>query len=173
LQKPCHHSGSAGEKGLALVTLGNPLRGDDGVAARLCDSLPDSVMENVCRFDLESNSSQLADCLSGHQAAIVLDATSCGATTGTITLVDLNAAMQRTSALAIESSHGLSLLDELRLARASAFPLPSKMIMFGVEVADVNWGSGVSHELSQELPALSSRLALLIMKVMETLTKNA
>lgn len=168
----CNHSGSDKPKGLAIITIGNSLRTDDGIAAALCDALPHHSLRGVCRFDLGVNTSGIGHCLTGHKAAIIIDATCNGVDTGTVTLLDLNAAISKRTSLEIKSCHGLSLFDELRLAKQT-IELPERMVFFGVEVSDTHWSDGLSQDLQGEIPTLTKGLSKLVHRIMETLNKDA
>lgn len=169
----CDHSHSqSSAAGLAIITIGNQLRADDGIAAALCDALPLHSLQGVCRFDLGVSTSRIAECLAGHKAAIIIDATCNGTGAGTVTLVDLNAAINRSAPLEIKSCHGFSLFDELRLAKQT-IELPKRMVFFGVEVADTQWCDALSPDLKEEVPGLAKGLSKLVHRILETLNKNA
>lgn len=147
----CIH-GKPGKDGLALITIGNQLRGDDGIAAALCDALPESALQDVCRYDLGTYTGYLSDCLAGHQAAIIIDATYNGTASGTVTLMDLSSVLANAVPMNIQSCHGLSLADELRLAKKEG-GLPKRIIFFGIEVNDVDWSDTPSPTLKRTMPA--------------------
>jgi hydrogenase maturation protease len=166
----CEHKAGSSQCGLALITVGNPLRCDDGIAELLCDTLPPSCLKNVCRYDIASSAWRLGECLAGHKAAIIVDATCNGTTYGTISLVDLNMALFRNSRLEVNSCYGFSLLDELRLVKQS-MELPKRLMLFGVEVANTSFGRGISPNLKKEVPELAGRLSGLIQRILETMSK--
>ncbi|MBY0552499.1 MAG: hydrogenase maturation protease [Candidatus Obscuribacterales bacterium] len=174
MHKQCDHSVGSEPAGLVIITIGNPLRADDGIAAALCNALPLPSLQGVCRFDLGVSTSRIGECLAGHKAAIIIDATCIGNGTGpgTVTLVDLNAAINKRTPMEIKSCHGFSLFDELRLAKTT-MELPKRMILFGVEVADTQWCDSLSQDLKGEVPALAKGLSKLVQRIMETLNKDA
>ncbi len=168
----CQHSHQAEPSGLALITVGNSLRGDDGIGSSLCDVLPESVMKDVCRFDLGSYTGYLHECLVGHKAAIIIDSTKNGTAPGTVSLMDLAAMLDRATVMNVSSCHGFSLADELRIAKHYG-TLPKRLIFFGVEVDAVDWTERLSSALEQKLPQLVQNLSVLVSKVVETLKRNA
>jgi hydrogenase maturation protease len=168
----CPHTSLANPDGIALITFGNSLRGDDGIASALCDILPANTLKTVCRFDLGSYTGFLADCIANHKAAIIVDATKNDNTIGTISILDLNAVLDKKDNLNLKASHGVSFLDELRLARVQN-NLPKRIILFGVEIGNTNWQEKLSPELQKIMPALSTKLSYLITIVLEALQHNA
>lgn len=156
--------------GLALITIGNSLRGDDGIAARLSSMLPAGM--DVCKYDLGCYTGLLSDCLSGHKAAIIIDSTQNATAPGTVSILDLRAMLDRATILNVRSCHGFSLADELRIAKNNG-TLPKRIIFFGVEVDAVEWTERLSRTLELKLPQLVNNLSLLVTKVLETLQRDA
>ncbi len=155
---------------LCIVTIGNSLKGDDGIASALCEKLPESVLSDVCLFDLGPYTSYLSDCLKGHKAAIIIDTTCDGLSPGSVTIVDLQALLEGPK-LNINSSHGFTVADELTLAKQRG-TLPNRLIFFGVEIGEVNWKEKISPALQEKLPLLVSNLAFLIQRILEILRKE-
>ncbi len=128
----CPHLEVKEPSGLAVITLDDSARGDDGVASALCDGLSEAILNNVCRFDLGSHIGQLAECLKGHRAVVLIDTTENGTAPGTVSIVDLGAVLDKTAPPNIQSCHGSSLWTELRNAKKSGI-LPKRLIFFGIE----------------------------------------
>ena len=169
----CSHSTQSKPSGLCVITVGNTLRGDDGVAVKICNNVPLPVFKDVCRFDLGTYTSYLGACLQGHKAAIIIDSTSNSRAPGSITIVDLNAYLEDESGgnLTIRSTHGLSLVDELKLLKEVG-TLPERLMLLGVEVKDAE-SEKVSLDLQSKVPQLVSNLSFVVERIMETLKKNA
>lgn len=167
----CRHSTLAEPTGLCIVTVGNSLRGDDGISVALCDNLPERVFDDACRFDLGPFTSYLSDCLKGHRAAVIIDSTCDGRSPGSVTIMDLNGVLDQPG-LNINSTHGLSVADELKLAKQLG-TLPRRLIFFGVEIGEVNWKDKISPALEEKLPQLVLNLALLLERILETFRKDA
>lgn len=169
----CSHSDQEIPSGLCIITIGNNLRGDDGIAMKICDKLPPTLADDVCRFDLGTYTSYLGSCLQGHKAAIIIDSTSNSCTPGSITIVDLKAYLedQKGSPLGVKTTHGFSLVDELKLL-SEVSELPDRLMLLGVEVKDVN-SEKVSPALQSKVPQLVSNLSFLVERILETLKKNA
>lgn len=171
VEPQCCHSAAAEPIGLCIVTVGNSLRGDDGIASAMCDQLPPRVLSDVCRFDLGTYTSYLSDCLKGHKAAIIIDSTCDGLSPGSVSIIDLNSVLEGPS-LDIKSTHGFSVVDELKLA-SQLGALPNRLIFFGVEICETNKKDQISPALKAKLPQLASNLAFLVERILETLRKDA
>lgn len=167
----CQHSEQSNPAGLCIVTVGNSLRGDDGIASALCENLPETVLSDVCLFNLGTYTSYLSECLKGHKAAIIIDSTCDGMSPGSVSIIDLHALLEGPN-LNINSSHGFSVADELKLAKQLG-SLPNRLIFFGVEIGQVNWKETISPALQEKLPLLVSNLAFLVQRILETLRKDA
>jgi len=172
MPQKCPHSDFGQSKGLAMITIGDSFRGDDGVAYALCKLLPKSTLQDVCQFHLGTHTEHLATCLQNHKGAIIVDSTSNGTAPGTVTILDLGAVVALATPLNIQSCHGLLLADELRIAKKLA-TLPERLIFFGIEVDRVERDARLSSAVREKLPRLERNLSLLIASVLETLKQDA
>ncbi len=168
----CRHSRCQEPDGLVLISVGNCLRRDDGISQKALDQLAGSTLKACCRFDLGSHTNHLPSCLAHHKAGIVIDSTQNGLLPGTISIVDLNELLKKDTQLKIQSCHGFSLVDELRIASKYS-RLPAKLIFFGIEVEDVNFGAKISQPLESKLPEIVEELSELIEILLKRLSGNA
>ena len=168
----CEHFHSDVAGGLALITVGSSLRGDEGLASALSQSLTKDRCKPVCRFDLGSYSGALYECLIRHKAAIIIDSTNNGTAPGTVSILDVSYILSQPEPLSISSCQGLMLSEEVRLAKKRG-RLPKRIIFFGIEIDKADWNEKISAEVETKLPKLVSRLSLLVTKVVETLDDNA
>jgi len=162
----CRHKNGALDGRVAIVTLGNALRGDDGVSEAVCDALPTAISDHVCRFDLGCYTGHLASCLNGHRAAIIIDSVQTGAPTGSACVLNLRNLIDQEAPLDISSGHCLSLFDELRLSDRIK-RLPEIIYLFGIEVSQIEPADRLSSQLETRLPELVDDLCMLIAKIME------
>jgi hydrogenase maturation protease len=139
----------------AIVAVGNPIMGDDGVGARVVEELqqsdvgdrPDLTMANAATtafFALEA--------MSGCDRAIVIDAISTGADPGTVhryRFVD--------GAFAGEipemTMHDFSFAEALQAGR-EAYDIPGEVLIFGVEPARIEMSMELSDSVEQTVPTL-------------------
>jgi hydrogenase maturation protease len=157
---------------IGLATIGNSFRSDDNIAARVCDALPTSALNQVCRYDLGTYTSFLGECLRKHKAAIVIDATENGTAPGTITVLNMTEILSGEKKVRVSSSHGFSFLDELRIYSKDT-KLPSPFFFFGIEAKSVDWSNDLSTELEIMLPDLAKLLTVLIGSIAQTAETNA
>jgi len=155
-----------------LVTIGNSLRGDDGLPKLLAEALPARIRTKICLADLGTYTGLLPDCLSGHRSAVVVDATLNGSKPGSVSIADLGQAVGQASPIMLEKSHGFSLLDELKLGGQSS-NLPQRALFFGIEVCQTEWGSQISPLIQDRIPALCRRLSRLIDTLLEESISHA
>jgi hydrogenase maturation protease len=168
----CGHSAQESEGLLAVITIGNSTRGDEGIAEAVCNALPKSALNGVCRFDLGMQTACLGQCLSGHKAAIIIDSTQNGSAPGTVSIIDLSSLLNKATPIKLDARHGLSLADELRMAKKMGH-IPARLIFFGVEVDDTSLSDGLSTALNEKVPHLARQLSPMVTKMVETLKKNA
>lgn len=167
----CRHREFNRQDGLCIITIGDSLLGDACIASALLDKLPEEVTSNVCKFDLGANTNNLNACFKGHRAAIIVDSTCDGMTVGSVTLIDLKALIDNPGSK-INSIHGFSLVDELTIARQSGL-LPEQLILFGIDVEEVDWTRTLSAERKSKISKLIRSLSLLIERVLEALGKHS
>jgi len=168
----CEHADLPGGSGCALISIGNSLRGDDGIALKLCNLLPSQLARDVCRFDLGPYTGLLADCVVGHSTVVIVDATANGTSPGTVCCIDLSEGLENLPILNIRSSHGFSILDELRFAELAGY-MPNRVMFFGVESAETEECEDLSLELKEKLPMLVDQLSQLVKRLQETKVKHA
>lgn len=168
----CKHQLDSHHPGIAVIAIGNTLRGDDGVGMALMRSLRNKFSTDICCFDLGPYSSYVSKCLSGHDAAIVIDSTGNGTSPGTITVLDLAASLKFNRLTHLNSSHGASLADELRIA-ASTHKLPANLIFFGIEGGQTTDAAGLSEGLNQSMPDIADRFLQLLTLVQAKVARSA
>lgn len=153
----CPHQLEKQKAGITLVTIGNPLRKDDAIGQIIAQELPTLVREELCCFDIESYSQFLLDCLAFHEIAVIVDATKYHGHAGEINIIDLGEVLENNKTLKVESCHGLSFVDELKMFKNN-YQLPDKLYFFGIETKDTGWGEGLSKELEIDKAAICERL---------------
>jgi hydrogenase maturation protease len=170
--KICIHSELTTPSGLALVTVGNPFRSDDGIASVVCDAVPAAALANVCRFELGCYTAHIADCLSRHRAAVIVDMMVSDAPIGSYKVFDVSEILRGTKFTSISPGHAFSWLDELRIASLSR-DLPPDLIFFGIEGRVVGWVDEFNTELSAAVPRLVDALITVLRNKSEASAPNA
>jgi hydrogenase maturation protease len=153
------------EHGIAVVAVGNSLRGDDGVAAAVCGSLPEYLLDRICYFNAESRVGEIPSFLANHQKAIIIDAMNSGGTPGEMQIVQIDLNNVRPE-VHVNNAHGLSWLDELLVARRTV-KLPELITFCGIEVVSTAWKCGLSTPVRRKLRDLSGALTKMIWASLE------
>jgi hypothetical protein len=171
----CPHSEASQSDGLALIVLQDSRVTSGGNV--LCKVLGDvylsnSTLENVCLFYLSPIDDILATCLSNHKTAIIVDSVANDSQSGTISIMDLAAMLEKATPLKIDSNHGFYLARQLRLLKKSA-RVPKRIIFLGVGNGTLNATQKEDLGNSARSPQSAKTLSLLVGKVAETLKRNA
>lgn len=141
---------------VAVVALGNPLRGDDALASHLLAGLPPAQREALCILDAGSYTRDLPEFLHQHQVGIVVDA---AASKETI-ILDLCDVAQR-HRIMLDCCHAISWLDEIVLYQ-DTFDIPKRLWFVGLPTYEAGWREGLSKEAQEKLPLLIKLLSELI-----------
>ncbi len=138
----------------AVIGIGNPLRGDDGVGPRVVEELQRRTLpENVSLLDGGTGGLGLLSLLeNGWQRVILVDAADVGRAPGEfVRFTPDQVRMARTEhALSI---HNAGLSDALALADALGRRLP-QMVIFGVQPGVIGWREGLSAPVEAAVPRL-------------------
>ncbi len=144
---------SAPAAGLAVIGIGNPLRGDDGVGPAAVHAMArDWMLPEGTRL---LDGGALGVCALSHildaRHVLVIDAIACDAPPGTVVRID----GERAPALLARrlSSHE-STLEAMLAAAACAGRGPEKIIVLGVVPERLHPGIGLSREVEEALPRL-------------------
>ncbi len=150
---------SGGSDTVVLVLgLGNPLRGDDGVGARVVAELERrGLPEGVKALDGGIGGLDLLQIVEGWERVVIVDAAEVGGETGEIApgqFVRFSPDQAHLSEAAEHfSPHHAGLAEVLALARALERRLP-RIVVFGVQPKQVGWGQGLSPDVENALPPL-------------------
>jgi hydrogenase maturation protease len=114
-----------------VVGVGNPYRGDDGVALAVLERLRERLPAGVELVACEQEPTRLLDAWNESDATVVVDAVASGAQPGTLHRCD--ATTDPVPARAFRSStHAFSVGETIELARALG-RLPAQVIVYGIE----------------------------------------
>lgn len=142
------------DRRLAVVGLGNPLRGDDGVGPRLVEELTcRGLPEGVTALNGGTGGLELLYMLEGWQRAVIVDAADVGREPGQFVRFtpDQTRLVQTADRFSL---HHTGLGEALALADALSWTLPD-LVIFGVQPAKIGWGEGLSQAVEAALPALT------------------
>jgi hydrogenase maturation protease len=150
---------------VGVLAVGNRFAGDDGVGPFVLDAVRDELPANVVARELDGEPARLLDAWDGLDAVVLVDAACSGAPVGTVHRVVAVAASGPPPArpadgtpvgLALpatpRSTHGAGVTEALGLGRMLG-RLPAEVVVIGVEGTRFSPGAGLSHEVSDALPA--------------------
>ena len=149
--------GLIGSAMIAVIGIGQTMRGDDGVGIEAVRAWKKkypitSRVENIKVELVENPGVGLLPLLEGVDSAILVDAVQSGADPGTLHSLgepDIAAFTQGTG-----SAHGFGAAEALALGRTiSLNKLPTKVVLIGIEIGQINIGESLSPEVVQALPA--------------------
>lgn len=144
---------------LAVIAVGNQIMGDDGVGARVIETLRESpVSENpgVTLANAGTTAFFALEAMSGCDRALVVDAISTGADPGTIhTYRYVDGAFAGT--IPEMTMHDFSFAEALKAGR-EAYDLPGEILIFGVEPARIEMSMELSDEIGKTVPTLVDRI---------------
>ena len=143
----------------ALVGLGNPAHGDDGIGPVVARQVYDLLH---CPADIDllehaASGFSLAERLVGYQRAVIVDAlTDAHAEVGMVTQVEV----QESSGCSFLSFHTAGFHDILALARIVGLEVPSTIVMYGITIREPkSFSENLSAELATRLPQIVRAVA--------------
>jgi hydrogenase maturation protease len=140
---------------MAIVAVGNPIMGDDGVGATVIETLEESDVgeRDDCTLANGGTTAFFAlEAMSGCDRAIVVDAISTGADPGTVhryRYVDGAFAGD----IPEMTMHDFSFAEALQAGR-EAYDIPDEVLIFGVEPARIEMSMELSEPIEQTVPTL-------------------
>ena len=143
----------------AIIGLGNPLRGDDGVGVCIAEILAARPLpRDVQVIDGGTRGLGIVNLMEGWQRVILVDAANVAETPGqflrfTLDEVDLLGGSSPLGGGQHLNVHYAGLREALLLAQALG-SLPPEVVVFGVQPASTDWGSALSPEVQEALPDL-------------------
>ena len=143
----------------AIVGLGNPSHGDDGVgpvvARQVCDFLRGKATVDLLEHD--ASAFGLVERLIGYQRAVILDALiGVQAEVGTVNQVEI----QEPSSCSFLSFHTAGFHDILTLARMVGLEVPSTVVVYGIAIKEPEtFSENLSAELTARLPQIVKAVA--------------
>ena len=145
-----------------VLALGNPLRGDDGVAQCVLQALAQEPLgAGVKLLDGGIAGLETVTLLQGWARAVILDAADFGAPAGTVRRIDLHRNSRRALPAPSNSLHTAGLLEALALADALG-TLPGRLTLVGVQPAHIDFECGLSLAVTRAIPeAVGAVLAAL------------
>jgi hydrogenase maturation protease len=143
----------------ALVGLGNPAHGDDGIGPVVARQVYDLLcgQADIDLLEHAASGFSLAERLVGYQRAVILDAiTDTQAEVGTVTQVEI----REPSSCSFLSFHTAGFHDILTLARTVGLEVPRAIVMYGIAIREPeSFSEHLSAELAARLPQIVKTVA--------------
>lgn len=158
---------------VVVAGVGHPMRRDDGVGPLVADRVVAASAAVRTRPPV-ADPLDLLGWWDGADLAVVVDAVRSGAAAGTVVAVELGDPRPdgapaagdagAGSGRAVTSTHGIGLVDALRLARALG-RAPARVVLVSVEGEDFGWGEGLSPAVAAAVPGATARVLALVEEV--------
>jgi len=145
------------EKRVALVGVGNPLRGDDGVGVKIIELLEEAALENVMLLNTETVPEAFTGKVAEHKPThvLLLDAANFRGEFGDVKLIESS----KIGGQAI-STHSLPLTIFISYIEKM---LGAKVLLLGVQPRNIEFFT----EMSPEVERTAEEIAALLRKILE------
>ncbi len=140
---------------VVAVGVGNPYRSDDGAGLAVAERLRETAPE-IEVVTCEQEPLRLLDAWNGADLAIVVDAVSSGAPSGTVHRFDATSEPVPSTVFR-GSTHALGVGDAIELARTLG-RLPDRVLVFGIEGERFTAGEQLSPAVAAAVEPLASEL---------------
>lgn len=139
-----------------LIGLGNPIMSDDSIGPLVSQR----VHRRVSGFDLDTSYAggfDIVDRILGYRRAVIIDAMVTGrCPPGTVARIDADSSFRT---LRTGHSHGIGFLEAIEMARSCNAPVPSEVILYGIEVKDpFSLGNEISKGLRDDLDRITDEI---------------
>jgi len=152
---------------IILIGLGNQFRGDDGVGLYIARMVSEQLPEIIEVIDGVPDGYALLDSWDNSSRVYIFDCAVSGKTPGTIFRFDALNKEIPTDYFDGFSTHSISLVDALKMARVMN-RLPRSIIVYGIEGKEYSAGDRLSPEVRQS----ADKLADVVIREIKSLINN-
>ncbi len=152
---------------LVLIGIGNPFRGDDGLALVLVRCMREEIPPGIHVLEETGDGAELLETLKGINCLVLIDAVQSGSPPGTIHRFDARNG-KLPSWFSHSSTHSFGVAEAIKLARIIG-EMPSQLIVFGIEGLDFSPGTELSPDVVEAMPA-AAQLILGELRQLATVT---
>ena len=139
---------------LALIGVGNRLRGDDGAGLLVAEGVRRRLAGGgFAVLEQPGEAIGLIEQWEPFSGVVVVDAVRSGAPAGTIHRIDATAGPLPAPLLAGSSTHAVGVAHAIELARAVG-RLPARLVLLGIEGRSFHLGDPLSGPVAGAIPAL-------------------
>ncbi len=141
-----------------IIGVGNSLRGDDGAGPAVIHLLLKRITGKADLLEASGEGATLLESWEGFEVIFVVDAARTGSTPGTIFRFDaLHDPLP--ADFFHYSSHAFSVAEAVELARV-LHRLPPRLIVYGIEGADFDYGDSLSPAVQEAVLRVAERISL-------------
>ena len=140
-----------------VVGVGNEERGDDGCGLAVVRSLGRELGPRCRIAECSGDLTELIELWEATDTVYLVDAVRTGGAPGTVHRIEVGAA-PLDARPAAASTHGISLGQVVELARA-LHRLPRRLFLYGIDVAEVGVGAGLSAPVRRAVDETARRIA--------------
>lgn len=147
------------KKKIGVIGLGNPLRRDDGIGILLLNRIQtkkNTIKGNISFIDGGTSGMNLLHLLASFESVLIIDAVDFKAKPGEFRLFSIEEIQDQNIQISL-STHESDFLQVVRLSK-ELNELPSTLRIFGIQPADVSYGTGVSKEMESVLEKLTQEV---------------
>ena len=140
-----------------VIGIGNRLRGDDAAGVAVAELLRSRVPDGVEVVSCDEEPSRLMEAWGDAETVVLVDTVASGAPPGTLHRFEAGDAPVPARAFR-SSTHAIGVAETIELARALG-RLPVSTILYGVEGARYDSGSGLSEPVQAAISPLAEAVA--------------
>lgn len=147
------------KKEILIVGVGNPLRNDDGIGPKIIALL--RKYENLACDLLDGGTDALAllDIIPNYKKVLLIDAVNMREKPGVLRVFLPDEAKIKIKHDAL-STHGFGIAEMLELMKQ--LEIKTKVLIIGIEPADINFGEKLSDEISAKIPDIIKTIEAII-----------
>lgn len=142
-----------------IIGIGNPIRRDDGVGIRVAQKIRQLIngKEDIEVIELSAGGLRLMEAMADYDKAIVIDAIITGqGPPGAIQKLNIN---NLAMSLHTSTTHDTSLASAIEIGKKLGIKIPSEIIIYGVEIADVNnFGENMTEAVESAIPFVAEKV---------------
>jgi len=146
--------------GIAVLSLGNPLRGDDGIGSRIIEHLQTHprLPGDVTLIDADMLRPEFLLCMNNYRRVLFIDAVEIGQQAGEWTRIELRVRKINPDFFkCLFSSHDLHLTDLIVMGCALNLWPPS-IELYAVQPAQFGWGTSLSKRVQEAIPFIDDEI---------------
>jgi len=146
--------------GNLVLSLGNPMRGDDGIGSRIIERLKihPQLPERVTLMDASILRPEFLLCMNSFRRILIIDAAEIGRCAGEWIRIEIKADEASPHLFnKYFSCHGLYLRDMILMGLILDL-WPAFVELFAVQPAQYDWGADLSRQVRESVPLLCSEI---------------